>query len=229
MNARSFFRTFAGMLVWSAVALSAPIVNVGPFVISYGLAGVPTFSVTGKVFAPAGGNPNFIYSYTVENLTDFNQESFFIINEHTSHAGVHHEINPVVAPGPGRMIYDDPVAAVVLGAAAHNYWWQSIVPFAGAPLAWTPHQIMSFIFDDPDGPAMVDWGLYDPNAPLGALRFGWNVGQKQGQLPVPDPDYTGGGGGGGGGGAVPEPSTFGLLLGGAVLIGVGRTRRRGTK
>lgn len=87
----------------------------------------------------------------------------FIVNEHDSHAGVHHEANFLIDGG----VFQFDFNAGFAGIKTHNYFWNTLViPALG---------VITVGFDDVHKPGQEAWGIQ---------RFGAHV-ETTSLLPVP--------------------------------------------
>jgi hypothetical protein len=90
------------------------------------------------------------YRYTITETGGIAVEPVrFILSEHQTHAGLHHEQNFQNANGVFQ--YDFPVPAPFIGISAHNYFWND--------LELAARGVLVIGFDDVHGPALVTWGI----------------------------------------------------------------------
>jgi hypothetical protein len=164
------------------------------------------------------GGLGYIYTYTVENVSDAAAPVRMFelgIAEDFAHAGLHDEGNPVLSPGPGKLLRDRKLhVGTDRNGKFHNYVWTDTVPKFGygsvgfrVGIELAPGETQTLSFEDVHAPALARWSLRE-FAPKRLFYDGSNLGL----LPVPHP--------------APEPATLTLALLGAAGMGLARWRRR---
>jgi hypothetical protein len=111
------------------------------------------------------------YRYTIKDTLGLAVTPVrFIISEHDSHVGLHHEFD-FLNDG-GTFQYDFPVPLPFKGVSAHNYFWNALdIPANGSVVVG---------FNDAHGPALATWGIQargqcrkpDPKLPVPAPEPG---------------------------------------------------------
>lgn len=107
------------------------------------------------------------YRYTIRETMNLDADPIrFIVSEHGTHAGLHHEAN-FMNDG-GTFSYDFAVPPQFMGISAHNYFWNDLDVLARG--------VFVVGFDDEHGPGLASWGIQ---------RFGAGHVELTNLLPVP--------------------------------------------